>query len=160
MKRKIRWIVLALVGSVLLVIFVPKVVWQMGGFAFWSIFIDGAHTRTAKEAEKHWGRKPFDSKMFRNGTDEERSSMASDIAEKKIGLELSLRELKQLLGEPDGGYYNDGYWNYRLTRHMSSDGQLKEAWSLVFCFKYPEEKVREVFIWRECCDNIPRWMMK
>jgi len=122
--------------------------------------IKESDVKSVPEAEKSWGRKPFDPKVFRNGTDEERSSMAADIVDRQAGIGFNLVELKQILGEPDGGYYNDGYWNYRLTRRIGSDGQLKEAWSLVFGFKYPEEKVQNVFIWRECCNEPPTWMIK
>jgi len=82
--------------------------------------------------------------------------MAADIVDKQIGLGMSLGQLKQILGEPDGGYYNDGYWTYRIIRKDSEPNP--ESWSLVFALPYPEERVNKIFIWRECCNEPPAWM--
>ena len=106
------------------------------------------------EAEKRWGFIKFSPEVFRNGDSRIRAPMAASAIRSNIFVGSSEQELLDSLGEPDGDYFDDGCFNYRLSQN--SEGA--DHWDLVFCFKYPEKIVRKVFVYRSCCNNPPRWV--
>lgn len=107
-----------------------------------------AEFMTPKDAEKKWGSKPFDKKLFRNGDSTKREAMAVDIVSRKLYVGKPMELVRAELGDPDSYFFSDTIYAYKI---MPFPGEHKEIWHLVFIPDDKLEKVKEVKIHKKCC---------
>ena len=82
------------------------------------------------EAAKSLGVAPFNEEKFKNGTSEQRASMAADLLRrKKDFVGLSFPEVRKRLGRFTGYFWNDQFPSY-LLNDRPAEGT--NAWQIVF----------------------------
>ena len=105
-----------------------------------------------KRAEKKWGVKPLNKKLFRNGDPKQRASMAVDIFKNQTYVGKNMLLVRQELGDPDSYFFSDTIYAYKI---MPFPGKDKENWHLVFIPDDDLKKVKEVKIHKKCCYPSP-----
>ena len=105
-------------------------------------------TLTAQEAEKKWGKTPFDAIGFKKGTTQERAKMASDILAKQAFKGAKTSIVREQLGDPNGYFWSD-----RIPAYLLNEGSKpnEEVWQLVF-LPGANETVSDVVINKNCCE--------
>lgn len=104
------------------------------------------------DAEKRWGSKALDTKLFRTGDSSQRQSMAVDIIKKNHYVGKPMKLVRQELGDPDSYFFSDTIYAYKI---MPYPGEKQEIWHLVFIPDENLEKVKEVKIHKKCCYQLP-----
>lgn len=102
------------------------------------------------DARKRWGHEKFDPEKFKNGDTKVKASMAASLIESKSLLNKPLPEVKDILGEYSGHYWNDDIPTYIIEEGWRAD---KDTWQLVF-LPDKDRKVKEIKIHKNCCDRI------
>jgi hypothetical protein len=101
---------------------------------------------TAQEAQKKFGAKPFDQQQFKKGDQKLRSEMTADLVLKKSFIGKPLKNVKELLGTPDGYFENKAIPAYLIST------KEKDIWQVIFIPDRDWKKVDEVKIHKNCCD--------
>ncbi len=107
-------------------------------------------TMSLTNAEKRWGKAPFDGERFKAGTPEDRSKMAVDLIKKKYFVGKAPAEVFSALGRADGHFFSDAIPAYLLNEGWRTN---MDTWQVVFLLNGKTEKVSEVIIQKNCCDS-------
>lgn len=111
-----------------------------------------AEFMSLKEADKKWGVKKLEKKLFREGDLTKRASMAVYIVTQKMYVGKDMLLVRKELGDPDSYFFSDTIYAYKI---MPFPGENKENWHLVFIPDDKLEKVKEVKIHKKCCHKSP-----
>ncbi len=106
-------------------------------------------TMSLSVAEKRWGKRTFDAKVFREGSPEIRAQMAVDLIRSKIFLGKTTAKVREDLGSQDGHFFSDYYPAYILNEGWKSK---VDTWQLLFLIDQ-KKQVKEVVIHKNCCDS-------
>lgn len=126
----------------------------MGILSYYSCFAEfyGAEFMDIKNAEKKWGTKTFDKKLFRETPSHKRASMAVDIVKRKVFIGTDMKQVRKEIGDPDSYFFSDTIYAYKI---IPFPGKNKENWHLVFIPDENLEKVKDVKIHKKCCYKKP-----
>ncbi len=103
---------------------------------------------TAQQIKNKFGEKKFTPEGFKIANDVDRAGMASSlIANKKQFLEKSVDQIRRMLGENTGYFWNDFVPAYLIGEGWKSKG---DTWQIVF-LPDKNKKVRDVIVNKNCC---------
>lgn len=99
-------------------------------------------------AQKKWGSEPYAAEKFKVATLSEKSKMAASILGDKNLLGLTVSQIREKFGQPDGFYFIDAYPAYIIQEGKTHS---EETWQIVFLLN-SKFQVREVIVHKNCCD--------
>jgi len=102
-----------------------------------------------EDATKRWGHETFDPQKFKSGDVKKRASMVSSLIEGKTLVGKPLSEIRPLLGEFSGHYWNDNIPTYIVEEGWKTNS---DTWQLVF-LPGQNQTVREIKIHKNCCSR-------
>lgn len=107
-------------------------------------------TMSVSDVKKKWGDKKFDIDSFKNGTVNERSSMAYDLLKRQKEFKGKFYfKIRKLLGDYSGHYFSDMYPTYIIQEGKTHE---EETWQLVFLIDR-NEKIKEIIVHKNCCET-------
>lgn len=106
-------------------------------------------TLSASKAQKRWGNQTYTSESFKKSDFTERAKMAASVLQDKSLKGLTVTEVRNKFGAPDGFYFIDSYPAYIIQDGKTRD---EETWQIVFLLN-ASHKVREVIVHKNCCEK-------
>ncbi len=125
--------------SLLLGLALVVVLFVMAGRTWFSY---SGTTMTIEDAETKWGSRPLDRDLFREGTTEDRASMAANIVRSQVYLRQPIQKVLDELGRPNSYFFSDEVPAYLLQKRSE---QTPKTWKLVFNVD-AHHRVSNVFI--------------
>lgn len=119
-----------------------------GSFLFAQVFFRGK-TLGPDEVKKKWGSVAFDAQKFKTGDFDLKAKMAYEILINKKFKGVSVVDIREQLGSPDGFYFIDTYPAYII---QSGKSRKEETWQIVFLLN-SEFRVRDIIVHKNCCDE-------
>jgi len=104
---------------------------------------------TSSEAKIKWGNHPFSPEKFKKGSVEEKAAMAAQLTRIKTLLGKTPTEIKTLLGEFSGHFWNDSIPTYLIEEGWQKGG---DSWQVVFLLDNVG-RVSEIKIHKNCCNK-------
>jgi hypothetical protein len=101
-----------------------------------------------EDAGRRWGKKKFDSKVFKTANSVERAGMTFDLIESKKYIDGSVDDVIRDLGEPDGHYFSES-----IPAYIIGEMSIKptEMWQIVFIPSNDGKVVKQVRVHKKCC---------
>ncbi|MCB0367726.1 MAG: hypothetical protein H6624_20245 [Bdellovibrionaceae bacterium] len=111
----------------------------------------GSEFLTVKDAQKKWGISSFVGEKFKNASEKERGSMATDAIKRNVYVGTDMLEVRKVMGSPNSYFFSDTIYAYKITEPAAN----RESWQLIFVPDEKLEKVKEVKIRKKCCYKSP-----
>lgn len=108
----------------------------------------GESYMTIEQSKKKFGSTAFVPEKFKAGNPKLKGEMAADLVQRKALVGKSLKQVRELLGPPDGYFQNDAIPAYIISPETGK----RDTWQLVFIPNTDWTKVEEVKIHKNCCN--------
>ena len=146
MKKRLKTAFVLFAGFLFLAL--ALFVWRLWAnrFHFW-----GGELMRPSEVCQRWGAAPFSAEKFKSNEDPlTRAKMACSLLKnQKMYIGKDSGEMRRILGDYSGHYFNEAFPTYFIQRGDRQKNQ--DAWQLVFLIDR-HERIVKIVVHKNCCE--------